>query len=342
MENTFIEEMIRQRTSSDRKGTLVFAVTALIIMGALFFFKYLEVVPIHNVEEFLRERSRRHPYVKLENALIFNTYYTLEETTDTKKDNFTYFLFIDREEEYRMFLVQLRGIVDELYFEGITIEGELKRLTSTDREVVDELIYEYGMYKEDIIVTGLLREKENPHFTGWLYFIIVGISGLIFLIISIPRMITYKDPSRVPALRKARIRYDSIVYNMESAARSGRAIYSDPQLLIAEGGIFGIGKNGWMFTPMQGLLLVSICVKMSNIAESRTEIYARFYFSDRKVKTFKPDFYQGGDLRSKLIEKCPGVLVDSDKKLQRLFKKNIEKFKIEVADRLTAQKAETE
>jgi len=347
MEFTFIEEMIRQKAKTSRTWMLVVSIAAFVIMGALFFFKYLEVMPVENVDDFIKERSSRHPYVRLENAFLLNTYYTLEETEDSRKSYYSYFLFIDpNEEEYRMFLVQLsgRGYLNQDYLEDITIEGELKRLTSTDREVIADLINDYDFFEdEDFIVTGLFREKEDPEVVGWIMFVLIGLAGIIFLIAAIPGMITNKNPSKVAALRKARVQYDSIIYNMENAARSGREIYSDPHLLIAEGGIFGAGKNGgWMFTPMQGLLLVSMTrtTHYTYFIKTGTSLVLKLYFDDKKVKILKPGQYDTEEIYAALITNCPNVLVDSDNKLQRLFKRNFEEFRAAVAERLRVQNEE--
>lgn len=346
MEYSVLETMIRNRVASRRKWAAIFVAVAVIVMGALYYFKYLEVIPVNNVEDFVEQRKQMHPYVRLENAYLYDCGYALTETETqdgkvTSKKDFSYFLYLDEnEEEYRMFLVQLKGTI---YgdIENCTVEGTLKKLTKTDEEVVQELIADYGLYDEDIIVTGVFREAPEPETTGWFYFVSAGLIGVVALVFVIAYTITCTKPGNVGALRKAREQYESIVHNMENAAHGDNVVFHDSQLLIAGGGIFGFNR-GWFFTPLDGLMLASLyrITHRTNGIKTGVETIAKLYFSDRTFKQAKMGSTDLDSLYINLVAKCPNVLVIADKKLEKLFKKDFERFRAEVVDRLKVQTEE--
>lgn len=346
MEYSVLETMIRNRISSRRKWAIIFLAISIIVMGALYYFKYLEVMPVNSVDDFIEQRKQMHPYVRLENAYLYDSGYALTETETqdgkvTSKKDFSYFLYLDEnEEEFRMFLVQMKGTI---YgdIENHTVEGTLNKLSKTDKEVVQELIEDYGLDEEDIIVTGLFREDSDPEMIGWFFLVIAGLFGVIAFAFVIIDTITYAKPGNVAALRKAREQNESIIHNMENAAHGGNVVFHDTQLLIAGGGIFGF-NGSWFFTTLDGLMLASLyrITHRTNGIKTGVETGVKLYFSDRTFKQAKMGSTDLDSLYIKLITKCPNVLVVADKKLEKLFKKDFERFSAEVADRLKVQTEE--
>ena len=348
MERSALETMVYKKANGARVRWTIISVILLAGMCFLFFFKYLEVLPINSVQDFIDNRNQWHPNGSISGGYLYNTGYTFKETTtkngrETSAKDYTYFLYIDdNEDEYRMFLVALKGFPTQDYWEDFFFEGSLKGLDKTDRKVAAEITAEYEL-DDEIVLEGLFYEDSDP---ALLWQILFAIGALIFVVSAIyaaQKFVVCANPGGVKALRNPEA--ESHKYRMESALSGGSQIYRDINLILAGTGIFGLAKKGgWFLKPLSELIWVStyVVTHRTNGVKTGTTYGAWFYFSDHSA--YDVDFGRANTylLQGAIFEHLPNVAVKYDKDWLKLWKKDFEELKVHLAERVKEQTAPVE